>query len=184
MANDYNLLLDTSFYKERIDSLRTIIEENPGYLSKMPKAEQDLYFYLIVRKITQKEIAPLLGITQGAVSSRLSRLKKRLEFLQELEKFNLENFEANLFLFDAFEVELLRGMLETTCQSETARRLNNIYGIGEQSKTKMTQVKVRHRFEKLLFKMKEAKHPYYELFLLVKNNLYMLHEVKLPHFGG
>ena len=69
-------------------------------------------------------------------------------------------------------------MLETTCQSETARRLNELY-----EDTTMNQVKVRYRFEKCMDKMKEAHHPYLNLFLLIKKNLYMIYDLKLPQFG-
>lgn len=171
-------------YVNCLDFCRTAIERNPEYLKKLPKIEQDLYFYYAMKNMNQKEIAKIMGVTQGAISSRLSRLAKRVKFLQRLEEFDLNNFEEKLSLFDAFEIELLRGMLETTCQSETARRLNQLYNLDGASKDSMNQVKVRHRFEKILSKMQKIEHPYYKLFLFIKNNLYMLHQIKLPHFSG
>jgi predicted transcriptional regulator len=173
----------------KLDFLFRAVEDNPGFFERLPKAEQNLYELHIVKKFNQKEIASLLGVTQGAISSRLSKIVKRLEFMQKLSKFDLSEFENKLrTLFDPFEIELLRGMLETTCQSETARRLNVLFNLMEKCENvknynAMTQVKVRHRFEKCLLKMQKENHPYFDLFSFVKKNLYIMHEVKLSHFS-
>jgi predicted transcriptional regulator len=173
-------------------TLDQMIQENPDFVKKLPKVEQELCELYFTKKMCQKEISYLWGITQGAISSRLSRVKKRLEFMKELSNFDITNFDEMLSpFFDAFEIELLRTMMETTCQSETAHRLNNLFNLTEEPAfysglnpkyNAMTQVKVRHRFEKCLMKLKFCKHPYHELFLKIKQNLYMFHEVKLPHF--
>jgi hypothetical protein len=170
-------------------SLIQLIEENPDLVKKLPQSEQELCEYYLIKKLNQKEIATLLGKTQGAVSSRLCRIRKRLQFIKDLSNFDVSKFDEVLSpFFDALEIELLRGMMETTCQSETAQRLNSIFNLNERFSgdghkyNGMTQVKVRHRFEKCLLRMKTIQHPYYELFLIIKQNLYLLHEVKLPHY--
>ena len=167
-------------YINYLDRCRLIIERNPDFLKKLPGFEQELYFYRAEKKMPQKEIAKIMGVTQGAISSRLSRLVRRIQFMQRLQEYDLSNFEQVLSpLFSPFEIDILKGMLETTCQSETARRLNELY-----KDSSMNQVKVRYRFEKCMDKMREAHHPYLNLFLFIKKNLYMIYDLRLPHFGG
>lgn len=190
---------------------RNTIHDYSEYVVFLPETEQTLIMYMS-QDMPQKEIARIMGVTQGAVSSRLKRAIQRLTFLKELKKFNFDNFEQDLQpIFSNLEIALLKSMTETTCQSETARILNNTFNNG------MTQVKVRYRFEKCIIYLKglcealnyqsqvrdkfgavlkdstgkpdialDAKKylKYYKLFTLVKANLYKLHEVKLPHFGG
>jgi predicted transcriptional regulator len=170
--------------------LSQIIEECPAFVTKLPKMEQELCDFYLVKRFNQKEIASLLGITQGAISSRLTKIRKRLKFMKYLSSFDISTLNQILSpLFSSFEIELMRGMLETTCQTETARRLNVLFNLTEkpimshQRHNSMNQVKVRHLFEKCLHKLSQHKHPYYDLFLAVKQNLYMLHAVKLPQFN-
>jgi len=170
----------TDPYVNPWDGCCLIVKKNPDFLKKLPGFERELYFYRTEKKMHQKDIAKIMGVTQGAISSRLSRLVRRIQFMQRLQEYDLSNFEQALSpLFSPFEIDVLKGMLETTCQSETARRLNELY-----EDTTMNQVKVRYRFEKCMDKMKEAHHPYLNLFLLIKKNLYMFHDLKLPQFGG
>jgi predicted transcriptional regulator len=136
----------------------------------------------------QKDIAKMFGVTQGAVSSRLSRAKARLRFLRGLPKINEADVEKNLSPhFEPMEIEIIQCMLKTTCQSKTADLINEHHGFREEKK-RMTQVKVRHRFEKCLTHLGEMKKKnpnmskYYNLLEYIKGNLYMLHEVVLPHF--
>jgi predicted transcriptional regulator len=159
------------------------------YFPALPEFEQVLLGY-VSKGIKQGEIASLLKITQGAVSSRISRIRKRLKFLKELEGFKCkDSIDQDLSsLFSPFEIELLKTMMKTTCQSETARRLNIAFNL-QGPKASMTQVKVRHYYEKCLLKLKEALktepkyREYYHLFYYVRHHLYLMHEVKLPHFA-
>lgn len=172
------------------EEFRQFIESNRRNLNRLPEVEQKLYHLYLEKDFSQKDVSTLLGMTQGGVSSRLKRMGARLTFLNKLDSFNLEGLDASLeTLFGPFDMELLKGMLKTTCQSETADRLNNLFnlspkkGIGSRTPPVMTQVKVKYRFEKCLELMKKNSNVYYELFLLIENNLYILHEVNLPHFN-
>lgn len=173
------MVLDTPISGNK--SIAKIILEHPEYLQKLPKAEQDLYDLYINHRMGQKEIANLLGMTQGAVSSRLTRARKRLDFLLKLEGFDFNNLYQDLSkIFNEFELCLLQTMCRTTCQTETAQILNDVYGF--KGNKKMNQVKVRHRFCNCLKKMEKTNSKYYELFFLINKNPYILHEVRLPHF--
>lgn len=185
----------------KADILLDIIKKSPEYFEKLPITEQNLFSYYVLKKMHQTDIAELLGITQGAVSSRIRRIGQRFSFMEKLKNYNTNNIEQDLSKsFGPFEIELLKGMMETTCQSETARRLNETFSLTDEPVrrkidgkpvlninklkcNKMTQTKVRHQFEKCLEKMKKENQNYYDLFSLIKHNLYMLHEVKLPHFS-
>lgn len=174
-------------YDDIRESSVTFKELEP-FLSKLPEREQDLIeLYYRFRK-NQKDIAKMFGVTQGAISSRLSRAMKRLEFIRDLPKIAIEDIENTLGnYFEPVEIEIIKGMMETTCQSRTAIIINKKFNL-DNDKSRMTQVKVRHRFEKCIMQLKDLMKfdselkPYYDLLIFIKNNLYKLHEVKLPHF--
>ena len=161
-------------------------EEIEPFLERLPKREIDLVTLYRKYGKNQKDIAKMFSVTQGAVSSRLKRAADRLQFLRNLPKITDEDIDAGLgdFFRDPLDIEIIKGMKRTTCQSKTAEDLNELHGFI--NKDRMTQVKVRHRFEKCLLKLKKEKNPeyqkFYRLLLFIKKNLYKLHEVKLPHF--
>ncbi|HMB17628.1 MAG TPA: sigma-70 family RNA polymerase sigma factor, partial [Candidatus Paceibacterota bacterium] len=95
-------------------------EELMPFLSKLPEREQDLIeLYYRYRK-NQKDIAKMFGVTQGAISSRLSRAMKRLKFIRDLPKIEFEDIDSDLSnYFDGMEIEIIKCMMETTCQSKT-----------------------------------------------------------------
>jgi DNA topoisomerase VI subunit B len=88
--------------------------------------------------------------------------------------------------FTEFEIELINTMVETTCQSKTAELLNHKYKLSGDNK--MTQVKIRHKFERFIERLKKYKKgnndlaTSFKLLSYVRDNLYMMHEVVLPHF--
>lgn len=164
-------------------------KENTQYILRLPEFERIL-IDCFLNHMGQKEIAATLGCTQGAVSSRLRRAVRRISFLKRLDKFDVSDIDR--VLKPAYEgpedSEIIRGMIETTSQSQTARLVNaklKLTGL-----KKMTQVKVRHRYMKCLDKVKKLKETdpekyeqYYILLEFIKNNLYTLSEVKLPQFS-
>lgn len=174
-------------YNDFFDSSVSFEEIRP-FLNRLPPREYDLVELYYVERKNQKDIAKMFGVTQGAVSSRLSRAKKRLVFLRNLPKISNAEIDERLGgLFDEMELEIIKFMMETTCQSKTAQLINVKFQINDEKK-KMTQVKVRHRFEKCLIRLNEEKktepdlRKYYDLLKFIKANLYLLHEVHLPHF--
>jgi predicted transcriptional regulator len=163
-------------------------EEMQPFLSRLPEREIDLVELYYKHGKNQKDIARIFGVTQGAISSRLSRARTRLKFLSALPKISEEEIDKNLHVFfDEMELEIIKYMMKTTCQSKTAQLINQKFGLVDEKK-RMTQVKVRHRFEKCIALLKEEMKKnsglkkYYDLLIFIKENLYMLHEVILPHF--
>lgn len=174
-------------YEEIRDSSVSYEEIRP-LLDRLPQREVDLIELYCHHGKNQKDIAKMFGVTQGAVSSRLSRAKKRLRFIRDLPKISSEEIERDLGdLFDDMEIEIIKGMMKTTCQSRTADIINQKFDLKDEKK-RMTQVKVRHRFEKCMTQLelfmgaKPELQRYLELLKFIKKNLYKLHEVKLPHF--
>jgi len=178
---------DAIKYNEFKDSSISYNEIRP-FLDRLPPREIDLIELYYNKGKNQKDIAKIFGVTQGAVSSRLSRAKKRLHFLRKLPKITEGQIINRLSeFFNDLELEIIINMIRTTCQSKTAQLINEKYELVDEKK-RMTQVKVRHRFGKCLAKLESEKknNPdleiYWELLTFIKNNLYKLHEVKLPHF--
>jgi len=173
-----------SFY--RLDESNFHLEDFKPFINKLPKREIDLIEMYYKRNKKQKEIAHFFGVTQGAVSHRLSRARKRLAFLRDMPKLTQDIREVLEDHFSPFEIDVIIYMIETTCQSKTASILNDKYRF--KGRNKMTQVKVRHKFDRAIIKLKSLKKSnsefkdVLELVKYIKKNLYMLHEVILPHF--
>ena len=163
-------------------------EEIEPYLHKLPPREIDLVTLYRKYGKNQKDIARIFDVTQGAISSRLRRAAQRLQFLRDLPKVSDEEIDKNLAkIFSEHEIEIIKCMKETTCQSKTAELVNEKFGLKDGDV--MTQVKVRHRFEKCLARLEHLKESdpkylrFYTLMSFIKHNLYALHEVVLPHFN-
>jgi hypothetical protein len=174
-------------------------EKIEPFLHRLPDREIDLLTLYRKYGKNQKDIARIFSVTQGAISSRLKRAGERLQFLRDLPKISNEEIERHLGpyvdskgrthegVFSSLEIEIIKNMRDTTCQSETAKRINEKFGLTG-PKERMTQVKVRHRFEKCinsleaLQKQKSDYHKFYHLLTFINANLYKLHEVVLPHF--
>lgn len=175
---------DYTFY--RLDESSFHLEDFKSFVEKLPQREIDLIEMYYKRRKKQKEIAHFFGVTQGAISHRLSRARKRLAFLRDMPKLSQDMRDLLKTYFDIFDIDVMIYMIETTCQSKTAEILNEAYSL--KGKDRMTQVKVRHKFDRSIEKLKKLKKnnislkDCYNLVTYIKNNLYMLHEVILPHF--
>ena len=78
---------------------------------RLSEFDQQVYDLAVKKKFRQSEIARIVGITQGAVSSRLSRMLKRLKFLETLDTFNLSRIDEELTgLLDPMEREILKNL--------------------------------------------------------------------------
>lgn len=114
------------------------------YLDRIPPREADLIRLYHHDKMKQEQIAKLFRITQAAVSYRLHRGIKRIQFLRTIPELEQEIFELELgSKFCDQDREILWRMYETTCQSEIAKRMN------------LTQGRVRHRFFRALQRIKD-----------------------------
>jgi hypothetical protein len=172
------------FYDQEENSLS--YDDFVPFLDRLPSKERDLiklYYYMDKK---QKEIAEIFSVTQGAISHRLSRAGKRLRFLRDMPKLS-DGIDVILKPhFNTFEIDLITTMIETTCQSKTAELLNIKHRLDGDGK--MTQVKIRHKFERFIERLKKNKKSNSDLavclklLIYIQDNLYMMHEVVLPHF--
>jgi predicted transcriptional regulator len=175
---------DYSFY--RLDESNFLLEDFRPFISRLPQREIDLIEMYYKKNKKQKEIANFFGVTQGAISHRLSRARKRLAFLRDMPKLTQDIRDILAEHFTEFEIDVIIFMIETTCQSRTANILNEKHEL--EGRDQMTQVKVRHKFDRSIEKLKKLKKSHselkdvLELVKYIKSNLYMLHEVVLPHF--
>jgi len=114
------------------------------YLCRIPPREADLITLYYHNKMKQEQIAKLFGITQAAVSYRLHRGIRRIQFLRTIPLLDRDQFDLELGMkFSDQDREILWRMYETTCQSEVAKQMN------------LTQGRVRHRFFRSLSRIKE-----------------------------
>jgi DNA-directed RNA polymerase specialized sigma24 family protein len=114
------------------------------YLDRIPPREADLIRLYHKDKMKQEQIAKLFRITQAAVSYRLHRGIKRIQFLRTIPELENDVFELELGpKFCEQDREILWRMYETTCQSEIAKQMN------------LTQGRVRHRFFRALERIKQ-----------------------------
>jgi hypothetical protein len=176
---------EKAFFFEQEDN-PFCIEEFQPFIAKLPQREIDLIdmYFRIGKK--QKEIAEYFSVTQGAISHRLSRACERLEFLRDMPKVNGNLSKILSAYFTPFEIDLIITMIQTTCQSRTAHLLNKKYRLVDNER--MTQVKIRHKFDRYIERVEKLKRGHAELVVCfnlmryIKRNLYMMHEVILPHF--
>jgi len=172
------------FYDQEENSLS--YNDFVPFLDKLPSKERDLIRLYYYADKKQKEIAEIFSVTQGAISHRLSRAGKRLRFLRDMPKLNDKIEKVLNPHFTEFEIELINTMIETTCQSKTAELLNIKYKLSGDNK--MTQVKIRHKFDRFIERLKKFKKGEtdlaicFKLLVYIRDNLYMMHEVVLPHF--
>ncbi len=178
-------------------------------LLKIPEKEVDLiYMYYILGK-GQKQMARILGITQGAVSLRLRKAIKRLQFLVNLPKIDSAEMEEDLILL------LNNGAQKVWCQNchkeyeslitQCPFCLNNhltenvevaimtrMFETSCQSvvarEVGLSQCGVRHRFLRNLKKIeRESKKSskfkkYYDSLKMISENLNILREVEVPRW--
>lgn len=117
------------------------------YLGRIPSREADLITLYYRDRLKQEQIAKLFRITQAAVSYRLHRGIRRIQFLRTIPELTRDQFELELGpKFTDQDREIMWRMYETTCQSEIAKQMN------------LTQGRVRHRFFRSLSKVKELIH--------------------------
>lgn len=136
---------DTDDDEENLASKALDLETIERYLNRIPAREADFIRLYHKDKLKQEQIAKLFGITQAAVSYRLHRGIKRIQFLRTIPELSSDLFEQEVApLFEWQDKEILWRMYGTTCQSEIAKQLG------------LTQARVRHRFFRSLDKIKNT----------------------------
>jgi predicted transcriptional regulator len=176
---------EKAFFFDQEDNPVSYVDFEP-FISRLPQREIDLIEMYYKSEKKQKEIAEYFGVTQGAISHRLSRASKRLKFLRDMPKVNGNLREILTAYFSTFEIDIILLMVETTCQSKTAHLMNKKHRLNGDER--MTQVKIRHKFERFIERISKIKKKNpelgvcFDLMKYVRENLYMMHEVVLPHF--
>jgi len=147
-----------------------------GGISKFEADVLELYYR---RGKRQLDIARIFGVTQAAVSYRLTRSLERLRFLLHLPRVTEEDIREDLqdIFPQEIDLDILAGMWRTTCQSEVAASL------------KRTQGQVRHRFFKAVRTLEREAEldpkyvPYQKVFsAIAKKNFNVKKEVALPQW--
>ncbi len=132
-------------------------------LSLIPPREADFIDLYFFRKVRQTSIAEMFNVSQPTICYRLRRGVSRIKFLLELTEYSIEDMERDLrkFLADPTDIQVMMGMLRTTCQSDVARELN------------VTQGFVRHRFLRTisLLEKSEDYRKYAPVFTKVRDNI-------------
>jgi len=161
--------MDLTIYEELNDEGLEQVEVIRSVLDRIPPREADFIELYYFQRIKQTTIAQIFNVSQPTICYRLSRAAKRIKFLLKLPQFEQgELMEAmSKVLPDKLDAEILCGVLETTSQSEVAKRFNVSQGF------------VRYRFFRslqLLEKIPEMSR-YLEAFKLVSENLNVMREV-------
>ena len=168
-----------SIFEEPSEESKRRIEQVVRILDDLPPREADFIDLYYFRRLKQTDIAHIFGVSQPTVCYRLQRAAARIQFLLRMPAVDLGRLEKELrnLLVNptverpALDVKIMLLMLETTCQSEVAKRLGVSQGL------------VRHRFIRSLSRMREAlgdRGSYVRLFEFVAGNLNILREVQRP----
>lgn len=147
-----------------------MMEKVRTMLDMLPPVEADFVEMYFFKHIKQTDIASIFGVSQPTVCYRLYRAIDRIKFLLTLPKVDADQMRSDLsrFMSDPMDIDIMMFMYETTCQSESAKRL------------KVSQGLVRHRFIRSIKKMQdfESMQLYSNIFSMIAKNLNIMREVR------
>ncbi len=139
-------------------------------LDQIPPREADFVELYFFQRLRQTTIAEMFNISQPTVCYRLQRAASRLRYLIDMPTYDEWLMEQDLrgVLTDPQDIEIMLGMVETTCQSEVAKRMG------------VTQGFVRHRFFRTIERLKKMRDMdnYVRVFEHVAGNLNILKETQ------
>lgn len=189
--------------------LKGSITQVKELLSKIPPREIDLiYMYFILGK-GQKQMARILGITQGAVSLRLRKAIKRLQFLANLPKVDVDEMCEDLIAllngeekkfwcqkcrkeFSSFITQCPNCSSEDLIENIEVTIMLRMFETSCQSvvarEVGLSQCGVRHRFLRNLKKIeRESRNnvkfkKYHTSLKMISENLNILREVEVPRW--
>jgi len=143
-------------------------------LTRLPDFEADILYLYFVKNKKQKDIAHIFGCTQAAISYRIKKSLKRIEFLLSIPDVPEPQMrEVLASVLDPLDVEIFVRLYQTTCQTSVADSLYISQGL------------VRHRFFKGLRTLdteKNLRDPYLYIFNSLSKNFNILKEVSLPQW--
>lgn len=159
-----------SIFTEPSEEAKGKIDQVMQIMEFLPEREADFVDLYYFRRLKQTDIAEIFSVSQPTVCYRLQRATARIQFLLQrpvVDKQELVKMVTGL-LNDPLDAQIMILMYETTCQSETAKRLGTSQG------------KVRHRFLRALAKMRAIPELsiYVQLFEFISANLNILREVQ------
>ncbi len=135
-------------------------------LHLIPPREADFVELYYFSKIKQSAIADMFGVSQPTICYRLQRAVTRIQYLLGMPPHNPDDVRKSIVpvLTDPIDVDIMMLMLETTCQSEVARKLSVSQGF------------VRHRFFRSIGKIKKdpSSESYVPVFEYVSKHLNVL----------
>jgi DNA-directed RNA polymerase specialized sigma24 family protein len=103
---------------------------NPEDIGRLPAMEQDiLKLHMELRK-SQTEVAKILGVSQPTVNYRYKRARERLDFMEKVPRVTADEIRQVLRTLGArdTDVDAMVLYVETSSQSEVARRMNTSQG--------------------------------------------------------
>lgn len=99
-------------------------------IARLPAVERDiLRLHMTLRK-SQTEVAKILGVSQPTVNYRYARARERLEFMEKIPRVRPDEVRQVLRELGArdTDVEAMALYIETSSQSEVARRMDTSQG--------------------------------------------------------
>jgi len=144
-------------------------------LSFLNPKDRDILYLVFVSGKKQKDVQEILGRSQPSLCYDIKRIRKRLKFIFYLNSvfdIFMEFVEDPPDGFEPFEVEVLLLMFYTSSFTMTSDILSDVYG------EKVSQVKVRYKFDRSLRRMEEQEMwEMYEIFMVVRSNLNLVRRV-------
>lgn len=157
-----------SAHEELSDESKVEMAQVKEVLDQIPAREADFVDLYFFKKVRQTTIAELFNISQPTVCYRLQRAAERLRYLIDMPVHDAWLMEQDLrgVLTDEKDIQIMLGMVRTTCQSEVAQELG------------VTQGFVRHRYFRTIDRLKQMRgmERYVDVFNHVAANLNILKE--------
>lgn len=153
------------------------------YLSLLPSCEREVFYLHYYRSMKQRDIARYVDMSQGGVCHSIKKARKRLFYLKELETKREESLDEIKELCDPLELEIVDALTETSTQTETAVRINELFAL--EGARKMNQVKIKYKLGIIrqrarLLNLTKAE----DFMTFIMENLYMRRQVIIPASKG
>lgn len=170
---DSMAFMDAVVYEAMSEEGEETMKRVKKVVERLPPREADFIDLYYFKNIKQTDIAAIFGVSQPTVCYRLQRAASRIHFLMTMPSFTSEELVQAItpILKDPVDIDIMRLMFESTCQSEVAKQLNVSQGF------------VRHRFLRTVEKMRKhgGMDEYVKAFDLIAANLNILREVSRPN---
>lgn len=162
-----------------IEDLAADYDRLEPYFIRLPKREQDLLFMHYIMRKKQTELGIIFNRTQAAISYRIKKAIRRLQFLASLPEVDEDMIRHDLSgIFNSHDLDIMCGMFRHTCQTQVAKDLGS------------NQCFIRHRFHKNIkilerrAEFEDTYVKYFELFVKIRDNTNILREVKLSRWDN